>query len=160
MAKARGVTLASHDDTTTEHVTEAKALGIVISEFPTTMEAAGAARALGLGVVMGAPNIVRNGSNSGNVSAAAVARAGLLDMLASDYVPGSMLHAALRLNDEVGIPLPDAIATVTRIPADQLGLSDRGRLAEGAEADVVRVLWTGETAVVRAVWREGCMVLA
>ena len=113
---------ASHDDTTPEHVAEARACGCTIAEFPTTLEAAEAARASGMGIVMGAPNLVIGGSHSGNVSAAELVEHGLLDVFSSDYVPASLLHAAFLLHEGFGIPLPEAIAPVTRTPAALLGL--------------------------------------
>jgi alpha-D-ribose 1-methylphosphonate 5-triphosphate diphosphatase len=146
---------ASHDDTTEAHVREARAAGCAIAEFPTTLEAARAARAVGMGVVMGAPNLVIGGSHSGNVAAAELVEHGLLDAFSSDYVPASLLQAAFLLHEGWGIPMPDAIAPVTRTPADLLGLEDRGRIAPGACADLVRVREVGTTPTVLSVWREG-----
>ncbi|MEK0085700.1 alpha-D-ribose 1-methylphosphonate 5-triphosphate diphosphatase [Benzoatithermus flavus] len=146
---------ASHDDTTEAHVAEASACGCAIAEFPTTLEAARAARAAGMSIVMGAPNLVIGGSHSGNVAAAELVEHGLLDVFSSDYVPASLLQAAFLLREGFGIPMPDAIAPVTRIPADLLGLGDRGRIAPGARADLVRVREIGVTPTVLAVWREG-----
>src|SRR3546814_19748929 len=90
MAAERGIAVAAHDDETLEHVEEAARLGMTISEFPTTLLAAEAARDRGMVTVMGAPNVVKGGSHSGTLSAIALARVGLLDALASDYVPVSM----------------------------------------------------------------------
>ena len=128
--------VASHDDTTPEHVDEAVADNIMISEFPTTLVAAEAARAAGMRTVMGAPNVVRGGSHSGNVSAIDLAEAGLLDALSSDYAPISLVHAAFALHERVGLSLPDAIATISANPADMLGLDDRGRIAPGLRGDL------------------------
>lgn len=138
-ARAHGVALATHDDTTAAHVDEAAALGAGMSEFPTTLEAARRARELGLHTVAGAPNVVRGGSHSGNVAAVDLARAGLLDALSSDYVPGSLLLAGWMLTREAGFSLPEAMAVVTRNPARACGLVDRGELAVGLRADLVRV---------------------
>lgn len=154
------ICLASHDDTTVAHVEEAHGEGASVSEFPTTMTAALAARALGLSTVMGGPNVVRGGSHSGNVAASELARAGLLDILSSDYVPGSLIGAAFVLHQDHGVELPRAVAMVSRNPAAALGLDDRGRLAAGLRADLVRVrpmrLFDGTVRpVVRAVWRQG-----
>jgi alpha-D-ribose 1-methylphosphonate 5-triphosphate diphosphatase len=134
--------------------------GITISEFPTTMEAASAARAHGLGIIMGAPNLVRGGSHSGNVSALSLARAQLLDCLSSDYVPHALLHGAFLLRDQGGWTLPEAVATVTRTPAALIGLDDRGVIATGRRADFVRVRETRSGAahpvpVPLSTWREG-----
>ncbi len=162
--KQHGIALASHDDTTVAHVQQAHAEGASMSEFPTTVAAAREARALGLRTVMGGPNVVRGGSHSGNVAAAELGRLGLLDILSSDYVPGSMLSGAMRLVQDGIMTLPQAIATVTRTPALATGLTDRGALQSGLRADLIQVrvvkLADGsQQAVVRAVWREGRRVL-
>jgi alpha-D-ribose 1-methylphosphonate 5-triphosphate diphosphatase len=88
---------------------------------------------------MGAPNLVRGGSHSGNVSALALAAEGLLDCLSSDYFPHALLHAAYLLRDLSGWGLPAALATTTRNPARMVGLTDRGEIAPGKRADFVRV---------------------
>ncbi|QFR34052.1 alpha-D-ribose 1-methylphosphonate 5-triphosphate diphosphatase [Ancylobacter sp. TS-1] len=152
---ASGIVLASHDDTTPGHVAEALAAGCTISEFPTTMEAARAAKAGGLATIGGAPNVVRGGSHSGGVSMRDLAREGLLDALASDYVPASLLQAALALTRTAGLPIPAALALVTAAPARLAGLDDRGRLAEGLRADLVRFRLADETPVVGEVFLAG-----
>jgi alpha-D-ribose 1-methylphosphonate 5-triphosphate diphosphatase len=162
--QANGIALASHDDTTPEHVAQAHAEGASMSEFPTTVAAAQAAHAHGLLNVMGGPNVVRGGSHSGNVAAAELARLGLLDILSSDYVPSSMLSAALRLVADEIATLPQAVAMVTSNPARATGLHDRGALQTGLRADLIQVrpikLPDGSAhGVVRAVWREGRRVL-
>lgn len=159
ICRKNGFPLASHDDTTVEHVRETAASGMHIAEFPTTLEAAREARSLGLAVVMGAPNVVRGGSHSGNVAAVELAREGLLDILSSDYMPASLLHAAFLLPDLAGIPLAEALRTVTLAPANAVGLDDRGELAPGKRADAVRVRLVGGVPMVISVWREGLQVL-
>lgn len=153
--RERGIPTAAHDDATLAHVEESADLGIVISEFPTTMEAAEAARERGMTTIMGAPNVVRGGSHSGNIAAHALAEEGLLDALSSDYVPISMLHAAFKLHGQHGLTLHDAIATVSRNPARMLNLDDRGEIAAGKRADLVRVTQHQGLPLVRQVWREG-----
>lgn len=154
--RARGLTMASHDDATPDHVEEALALGIHFSEFPTTVEAAQAAHAAGIRVLMGAPNVVRGGSHSGNVAAGELAEAGILDVLSSDYVPFSLMHAAFLLGRDGGsLDLPAAIATVSVVPAAVAGLEDRGAIAVGRRADLVRVHDSGDVPVIRTVWRDG-----
>jgi len=157
IARARGLPLATHDDELEEHVVKAKADGAVLSEFPVTIEAAREARRQGLAVFMGAPNLIRGGSHSGNVSVAEVVTAGCLDGLASDYVPMSMLRAAFRLTEAPFLtPLPEAIAVVTAAPARVTGLTDRGEIVAGKRADLVRVSLSQDGwPVVRGVWREG-----
>jgi len=153
--KGTDLPIASHDDTTPEHVAEAKADGITIAEFPTSYAAAAAAKAAGIGTVMGAPNVVRGESHSGNVSALDLAGEGLVDALSSDYAPFSLLHAAFLLHERSGLSLPDAIATVTTAPAEMARLDDRGRIEEGLRADLVQVRLHEGVPMVRAVWREG-----
>jgi alpha-D-ribose 1-methylphosphonate 5-triphosphate diphosphatase len=155
MGRARGLPQASHDDGMPEHIDEAIELGMTIAEFPTTAEAAALAHRRGLAVVMGAPNVVRGGSHSGNISARDQAALGQLDILSSDYAPVSLLHAAFLLHDAIGIGLPDAIATVSRNPAEALGLADRGEIAAGKRADLVRVRVIDGMPIARQVWRAG-----
>jgi alpha-D-ribose 1-methylphosphonate 5-triphosphate diphosphatase len=155
LAKARNIQLASHDDAIPEHVDEAVEAGVAIAEFPTTLKAAAAARAAGLHILLGAPNVVRGKSHSGNAAAVDFARAGLLDILSSDYVPVALLHAAFKLETEAGMSLPDAVATVTANPAAGAGLADRGRLSPGLRADLVRVSVIEGLPVARATWRQG-----
>ncbi len=151
-----GIALASHDDATLAHVDEAEADGVAISEFPTTLEAASAAHTAGLAILMGAPNVVRGKSHSGNISATDLVAAGLLDILSSDYVPFALLQAAFVLPSRVaGLDLPRALATVTSNPARAAGFDDRGVIAPGKRADLVRVAAEGPVPAVRGVWREG-----
>ncbi len=155
-SQARGIPLASHDDATVEHVSEAVRDRMAIAEFPTTVESARASHDAGLAVLMGGPNLVRGASHNGNVSARDLGRLGLLDIISSDYVPASLLYGALLLEREVeGIELPQAIATVTRNPARAVGFEDRGEIAPGLRADLVQVRRTAGAPVVRAVWRCG-----
>jgi alpha-D-ribose 1-methylphosphonate 5-triphosphate diphosphatase len=156
--KSLGVSVASHDDTIVEHVEEAVRDGIEISEFPTTMAAARAAHRHGLATVMGAPNVVRGGSHSGNVSALELAREGLLDILSSDYVPSSLMMAAFQLVRDAGWSLPRAIATVSSAPAKAVGLDDRGAIEKGLRADMVRVALSGALPVPRATYVLGARV--
>lgn len=149
------VVLASHDDTTAEHVAEAAADGFTVSEFPTTLKAAEAAHAAGMAIVMGGPNVILGGSHSGNVAAADLAAVGLLDVLSSDYVPVSLLHAAFRLTDLQALDLPSAVALISANPARILGFDDRGVIAPGRRADLIRVRRGGDVPAVLAVWREG-----
>jgi alpha-D-ribose 1-methylphosphonate 5-triphosphate diphosphatase len=158
ICRGRNLPLATHDDATVEHVEEAVEAGACIAEFPTTLEAARAGRAAGLAVLAGAPNMVCGRSHSGNVSAAELAARGLLDILSSDYVPASALHGAFLLHGGLQVPVADAIATVTAAPAERSGLHDRGVIAPGRRADLVRVHLAGDLPVVRAVWRLGVRI--
>ncbi|MBO3664659.1 alpha-D-ribose 1-methylphosphonate 5-triphosphate diphosphatase [Microbacterium stercoris] len=168
-AAARGIAIAAHDDATQAHVDESKALGGLISEFPTTVEAARHARSVGQLIVMGAPNIVRGGSHSGNVAASELLAAGLLDILSSDYVPASPLQAAFLLFARGDVTLSQASKLISANPAAAVGLHDRGTIGIGKRADLIRVHAYDEAPseqhplgapvpIVRGVWREGVRV--
>ncbi len=152
------VTLASHDDRTIEEINENFADGIRISEFPVTVEAAIAARALGMTTIAGAPNIVRGGSHSGNVKVTDLIRAGGVDALASDYVPAALAEAAFLAAEQTEMSLPDAVAMVTDAPAQMARLADRGRIEAGLRADLVRLRLHGSLPILREVWRAGLRV--
>jgi alpha-D-ribose 1-methylphosphonate 5-triphosphate diphosphatase len=169
LASQRGITVATHDDATPEHVAESVELGVRISEFPTTVLAATAADKHGQLIVMGAPNIVRGGSQSGNVAAAELLGLGLLHILSSDYVPSSPLQAVFQLSADAAIGLVDGVKLVSGNPARAVGLTDRGEIAIGKRADLVRVRPHDRPAterhprgprvpVVRSVYRQGARV--
>ncbi len=158
--RARDITMASHDDATVEHVDEAIENGVTISEFPTTVESASKAHGAGLSVLMGAPNLVLGGSHSGNVSAMDLAQRKVLDILSSDYVPSSMIQGVFMLWQSGSKPtLPAAVATVSTTPARAVGLDDRGEIAVGCRADLVRVSMADDTPTVVSVWRQGHRVI-
>ncbi|MCF1708673.1 alpha-D-ribose 1-methylphosphonate 5-triphosphate diphosphatase [Tabrizicola sp. J26] len=156
-ARRYGAVLASHDDTEPAHVVRSRHNGVHFAEFPTTVEAAAACHEHGIAVMMGAPNLIRGGSHSGNVAARTLADAGLLDIVSSDYVPAALLTAGLMLGD-IWNDLPRGIATVTTAPAQATGLADRGALKPGLRADVIRVRRLGTAAMVRGVWVGGARV--
>ena len=152
-----GATLASHDDTTAEQVAVSASHGVDVAEFPTTVEAAQACRDAGIAVIMGAPNLVRGGSHSGNVAAKTLAEADLLDIISSDYVPAALLLSAVMLGDLWG-DMAKGIATVTSAPARSVGLDDRGAIEIGKRADLVRFRQQSEIVVAREVWSNGVQV--
>lgn len=169
LVSQRGITLAAHDDATAEHVAESVALGAHIAEFPTTVLAATMAAKHDQQIVMGAPNIVRGGSQSGNVAAAELLGLGLLHILSSDYVPSSPLQAVFQLAADGPIGLPESAQLVSGNPARAVGLHDRGQIAVGKRADLVRVRTHDLPAterhphgrrvpVVRGVYRQGARI--
>ncbi|MBO0346840.1 alpha-D-ribose 1-methylphosphonate 5-triphosphate diphosphatase [Roseibium sp. CAU 1637] len=160
LAKQHGLPVLSHDDTEPEHIPEALADGIKISEFPCTLEAARLAREHGMLSVGGAPNVLRGGSQSGNVAVADLMAEGLIDILASDYVPRSLLDAAFLIarDDSFAQDLPAAVRMVTKAPTEAAGLNDRGELAIGRRADLLVVETIRDQPVLRAVWRAGARV--
>jgi alpha-D-ribose 1-methylphosphonate 5-triphosphate diphosphatase len=156
LARQYSIPLASHDDTTEENVGDAIRERVSVAEFPTTLEAARGLHRAGIAILMGAPNVVRGGSHSGNIAALDLAGEGLLDILSSDYVPSSLLMAAIQLPLRMPkIDLASAIRTVTKTPAEAVGLTDRGEIALGKRADLIRVHVARDLPVVRSVWREG-----
>ncbi|MEP6017632.1 MAG: alpha-D-ribose 1-methylphosphonate 5-triphosphate diphosphatase [Paracoccaceae bacterium] len=156
-ASRLGAVLASHDDTTAKHVATSATNGVGFAEFPTTVEAAEACRNHGIAVMMGAPNLIRGGSHSGNVAAEDLAKQDLLDIVSSDYVPSALLLSAFHLA-RVWDDLPRAVATVTRNPAKAARLVDRGALQIGMRGDVLRVREIRQTPILRGVWNQGQMV--
>jgi len=150
----QGIPLASHDDDTLKKVETVASLGACISEFPVTIEAAQEARRRGMHVIMGAPNALRGGSHSGNLSALEAIESGVVDILASDYHPGSLLHAVLSLTEKGILPLHEAAKLISQNPADAVGLDDRGRIKVNKSADVVLVE-VGERPRVRGTLRRG-----
>jgi alpha-D-ribose 1-methylphosphonate 5-triphosphate diphosphatase len=155
-AQARALPIASHDDATEDHVREAVRNGMTIAEFPTTVEAAEASHSAGLSVLVGAPNLVLGGSHSGNIAAIDLFAAGRADILSSDYVPASLLEGVFRLPQAgIGVSLPQAVRCASLNPAKAVGLDDRGEIAVGKTADLVRVRVIENAPVVRSVWREG-----
>lgn len=152
-----GAVLASHDDTTAGHVARSAGYGIALAEFPTTRAAAEACHAQSIAVMVGAPNLVRGSSHSGNVAATDLAAEGLLDIISSDYVPSALLYSAVKLGDIWG-DMARAMATVTSTPARASGLTDRGTLVQGQRADVIRFRMLGEVPVLQSVWAAGVRV--
>ena len=139
LARERNLPIASHDDDTPEKVALMHDMGVTISEFPVTMEAAREARRLGMHVAMGAPNALRGVSTSGNLSARDAVAAGVVDMLAADYHPGALLQAAWLLAKQGILSLPEAVRLVSTDVALGLGLADRGAIAVGMQADLALV---------------------
>lgn len=156
-AAAFGAVLASHDDTTHEHVERSAEHGIKLAEFPTTIGAAHACHAHGIAIMMGAPNLVRGGSHSGNVAAHTLAEHDLLDIVSSDYVPSALLYSALKLS-ELWDDVPRAVQTVTSAPAKAVNLDDRGTIANGLRADLVRFHVLDDVPLIRGVWSNGIQV--
>lgn len=159
LALAKGVPLASHDDDTPQKVEEQAALGVRISEFPVSLSAAQAARARGMHVIMGAPNAYRGASNTGNLSALDAIRAGVVDSLATDYVPAAPLQAVFRMAREGELPLHEGIRLITLNPARAVGMTDRGALEAGQWADFA-LIEEGQPPRVRATFRHGNAIYA
>lgn len=156
-ALAHDVPVASHDDDTREKVAAQAEMGITISEFPINLATAQAAREHGMHVMMGAPNAYRGESNTGNLSARDAVRSGVVDILATDYYPATMLHAVWKLARAGDVSLPEAVRLITTNPAEAVGLVNLGRLEVDYAADLVFVE-DGETPRVRATLRGGNVI--
>lgn len=154
MASGRAI-LASHDDRTEADVAENLADHIPVAEFPVTLQAAAAAKQGGQSTIAGAPNLVRGGSHTDNVAALTLLRAGLVDAFASDYVPASLIEAAILATTLANLPLPRAVALVSAAPARMAGFTDRGAIAPGLRGDLVHVHMHEGAPVVRQVWVRG-----
>nr|WP_238362660.1 alpha-D-ribose 1-methylphosphonate 5-triphosphate diphosphatase [Actinopolymorpha pittospori] len=139
LVRAGRVRLLGHDPDSAEAVDALVERGGRVAEFPTTLEAARRAREVGLLVVAGAPNVLRGGSHSGNVAATELISHGLVDALASDYLPTGLLGSVAALVRRGLTSLPEAVALVTAGPAAVAGLGDRGRIAPGLVADFALV---------------------
>ena len=153
-AKKLNVVLASHDDTTKDHVKQSVARGVQIAEFPTTKEAARSCKKENISIMMGAPNLIRQGSHSGNVSALKLAQDDLLDIVSSDYVPAALFQSSMVLADLWG-SLPRAMRTVTLSPAKASGLQDRGVIDIGNKADLIMFDRHKEVSLIKSVWSDG-----
>jgi alpha-D-ribose 1-methylphosphonate 5-triphosphate diphosphatase len=134
-----GVPLASHDDDSVERLQWLRSWRGAICEFPVSLEVAAAAEAIGVSVVVGAPNLLNGGSTGGNLSAVEAIDAGVADVLVSDYYPASLLHAVFQLHRR-GMPMDRAAAKVTRNPARAAGIDrEVGALEIGKRADLLVV---------------------
>lgn len=154
------IVMASHDDATEAHAMESFELGMKIAEFPTTEEAARCSTQNNMHVLMGAPNVVRGGSHSGNVAASTLAKNDLLHILSSDYYPTSLLHAAFLLTEgDIGYDLAKAVRCVSKNPAESVNLYDRGEIAIGKKADLLQVAMHGDQPLIQTVWKNGQRVV-
>jgi alpha-D-ribose 1-methylphosphonate 5-triphosphate diphosphatase len=159
LAKSGRIKLLVHDPVTAEDVDAAMEWPASVAEFPTTVEAATAAREQGLYTVLGSPNVMRGRSHSGNVSAEELVRKNLVSCLASDYQPATLLASAFLLAQRGACSLSSAVRLITEGPAQMLGLPDRGRIEVGRRADLVLCDFDGNWPSVRQTWRAPSDVL-
>jgi alpha-D-ribose 1-methylphosphonate 5-triphosphate diphosphatase len=138
-ARAVGVRMLSHDDSSPAMRQSYRALGVTIAEFPVNEETARDAAAASDFIVFGAPNVVRGGSHTGWTSASDMIAKGLCSVLASDYYYPAPLLAAFRLAADGVRPLAEAWQLISSAPARAAGLADRGMLAAGQRADILLV---------------------
>lgn len=132
-----GRLIGSHDDRTAEDRAMFRDMGAQISEFPETREAAEAARSTGGKVILGAPNVMRGGSHSGNVSAIDLIAEGLCDALASDYHYPALRQSVGKLVAQGVCDFEAGWRLLSSGPARILGLVDRGAIQTDLRADIV-----------------------
>jgi alpha-D-ribose 1-methylphosphonate 5-triphosphate diphosphatase len=150
------IVIASHDDDSAAKVDMLWELGARVAEFPITIDAARRARDRGMWIVVGAPNIVRGGSSSGNQDARELFELGLADIICADYHAPSLLRSAFRLVEDGLLDLPDAIRALTYNAARAVGLTDVGAVREGWRADLILVrCGVDAIPVVESVYRDG-----
>jgi alpha-D-ribose 1-methylphosphonate 5-triphosphate diphosphatase len=157
LARSAGIAIAAHDDDTAAKVKQWSTFGVTISEFPTTLEAARQAHELGRAVCMGAPNVLRGRSSSGNLSALEAVRAGVASVLCSDYYPAAMLSAVFLLATRGVLTLSQAVRLVTYHPAQAVGLGkEYGALERGKVADLILMKVDSQgTPIVQRLWVQG-----
>jgi alpha-D-ribose 1-methylphosphonate 5-triphosphate diphosphatase len=131
------IPVLSHDDDCEDKLNTLKALGVTFSEFPLSIKVAQKAKSMGISTGMGAPNVVRGGSQSGNIAAKELIAQGVCDYLCSDYHPASLLMSPYRLKEDVNLPLEKGFAMISSTPAKLANLKDRGEIKEGKLADIV-----------------------
>jgi alpha-D-ribose 1-methylphosphonate 5-triphosphate diphosphatase len=157
-AQRAGVATASHDDDSVHRIATIRNLGVTISEFPINLDTAKAAVSCGLATILGAPNVLRGGSQSGSMRAIDGIKAGVTTCLCSDYQPSTLIAAAFTVLEQSDLTLPQAVALVTANPANACGLTDRGRIAAGLRADLAAVTRLGKLPQISHVWSAGRLV--
>ena len=130
------VRYGSHDDPDGATRERYSMIGAKVCEFPTAMGAALVAKTWQDPVLMGAPNVVRGGSQSGNIAASEMIAEGACDALVSDYYYPALAQAVFRLVDEGMLSFGEAWHMISTNPAQILGLNDRGVLESGKRADL------------------------
>ncbi|MFY9075898.1 alpha-D-ribose 1-methylphosphonate 5-triphosphate diphosphatase [Malaciobacter mytili] len=136
-AKKYNLTLLSHDDDCIEKLDGLLNLGVQISEFPLSLEVAKYAVSKAIATGMGAPNIVRGGSQGGNIAAINLVKEGVCKYLCSDYHPTSMLQAVYKMKQDANLDLAKGFSMITSTPAKYANLEDRGEIKEGKRADII-----------------------
>jgi len=131
------IPVLSHDDDCENKLNTLKALGVTFSEFPLSIEVAQKAKQMGISTGMGAPNVVRGGSQSGNIAARELVQEGVCDYLCSDYHPASLLLSPYRLKEDINLALEEGFAMISSTPARLANLDDRGEIKEEKLADIV-----------------------
>ncbi len=131
----KGMVVASHDDDSPEKVKAMKRIGVSISEFPTDLQTAEAAINHNMHVCVGAPNVLRGGSQGNNMSAREAISRGYASIICSDYIPSSILYSVFLLGRSSD--LSHVVKLVSLNPARAVGLNEVGSIEEGKEASLI-----------------------
>jgi alpha-D-ribose 1-methylphosphonate 5-triphosphate diphosphatase len=79
----------------------------------------------------------------------------VIDILCSDYHPGTLLPALFRIAEESSWSLPEAVALATSNPAQAVALNDRGTIEVGKRADLIAVRQVDTYPEVVGLWVNG-----
>jgi alpha-D-ribose 1-methylphosphonate 5-triphosphate diphosphatase len=154
------IPIASHDDDSCEKVAFMRERGVTISEFPIDLKTAVTAASKGMHVVVGAPNIIRGRSNSGNMRAIEAIAHNAAHILCSDYMSSSILHAVFQLHHRHGLGIVDAVNMATINPARAMRADQRlGSIEPGKAADMILINETAGIPFVDRVFVNGFAVL-
>jgi alpha-D-ribose 1-methylphosphonate 5-triphosphate diphosphatase len=161
LCRRHNIRVAGHDDDTTAKVNWNHQLGVTLSEFPINLEAARSAHACGMQVSLGAPNILRGRSATGNLNAREAIRAGYGSIICSDYAPVALLHAGMTLVQKGIIDLVKMSRMLSSNPARAVGIDySTGAIEEGKRADLVLVDLNDDIPAIKRTFVQGRQVYA
>ncbi|MGD8783570.1 MAG: alpha-D-ribose 1-methylphosphonate 5-triphosphate diphosphatase [Thioalkalispiraceae bacterium] len=154
-AHSAGISVASHDDDSSERIAIMSGIGADISEFPINLEAARSAKQAGMYTIFGSPNVLRGKSQSGSMKAIDAIHEGVADCLCADYSPASLIVSIYKIAEVTNLSLPEAVRLVTKNPAQAARLDDRGEIAQGKRADLISIATPGGLPQVTDTWSNG-----
>lgn len=139
-ATSHGVPVAFHDVETEDQIRFMEQHQIQISEFPLNNPIAAKSAKKGLFNVVGAPNILLNGSHNNNASATELLELGYANIICSDYYSPSLLASIFLLPKITHISLPEAVNFASLNPAHAVGIDKKyGSITSGKNADLIVV---------------------
>ncbi len=140
VAQECNIPIAFHDVENETQLKFMKENKISICEFPLNIDIAKKAHEQGFYNLVGAPNIMKNGSHNKNVSALELIKAGYAHIICSDYYTPALLQSIFIITQNTNIPLYEAVKYLTLNPAIALGIQDKyGSIAVGKKADIIIV---------------------
>lgn len=139
-AQKNNIPIAFHDVELEMQLKFMKENGISICEFPLNLEIAKKAYEQGFYNLVGAPNIMKNGSHNKNIAALELIKAGYAHIVCSDYYTPALLQSLFIIAQNTNIPLYETVKYSTLNPAIALGIQDEyGSIAVGKRADIIIV---------------------